>query len=134
VNFSDFIADVIRFNREVVGVEGRIFPSPLMGAEKGWLSTALGEELQEFRRTTGDINDALVDQVDALVDLIVFATGGFVRMGLTRPQIEGCLEAVMKANFAKQAGVNPKRSGAADAVKPEGWVGPEARIKEIIFG
>jgi predicted HAD superfamily Cof-like phosphohydrolase len=70
--------------------------------------------------------------VDACGDAIIFAIGGMARMGLTPLDIDRVLHAIMDANFEKKAGVKPGREGAPDAVKPEGWVGPEERIKVIL--
>ena len=78
----------------------------------------------------------MVDQVDALVDTVIFALGGLARLGLTEEQAEACFNAVMDANFEKKRGTKESRAveGVADAIKPEGWVGPEQRIKAILTG
>lgn len=129
---------VFDFNEQVVGVDVPTL-RPLAQAEAGWLSSALKEEADELTDaswigTPSDVQEAVVDQVDACLDAAIFAIGGLARMGLTREQAEACFHAIMDANFEKRAGVKPGREGAKDAVKPEGWVGPEARIKEIIYG
>lgn len=112
---------------------------PMPQEEARWLSLALKEEADELTDASWgaekfDEQATVVDQVDACLDAAIFAIGGLARMGLTREQAEACFHAIMDANFEKKAGVKPGREGAKDAVKPEGWVGPEARIKEIIYG
>ena len=129
---------VFDFNEQVVGVDTPCI-RPLAPAEAGWLSSALKEEADELTDASwGDdlfgAQEAVVDQVDACLDAAIFAIGGLARIGLTREQAEACFHAIMDANFEKKAGVKEGREGAKDAIKPEGWVGPEARIGEIIYG
>jgi predicted HAD superfamily Cof-like phosphohydrolase len=59
------------------------------------------------------------------------------RMGM--PMSEG-FDAVMQANLAKVPGSNPHKSDknraeykGTDLVKPEGWVGPEDKLSEILI-
>jgi hypothetical protein len=94
--------------------------------EKAFRVKALQEELDEYNAAT-----TLVDEYDALLDLIVFAVGTLDRQGL--PLLEG-FEKVMKANMAKEVGQNGEKRGGfkRDLVKPKGWVGPEEELKQII--
>lgn len=94
--------------------------------EKAFRVKALQEELDEYNMAS-----TLVDEYDALLDLIVFAVGTLDRQGL--PLLEG-FEKVMKANMAKEVGQNGEKRGGfkRDLVKPKGWVGPEAELKQII--
>jgi predicted HAD superfamily Cof-like phosphohydrolase len=94
--------------------------------EKAFRVKALQEELDEY-----NLANTLVDEYDALLDLIVFAVGTLDRQGL--PLLEG-FEKVMKANMAKEVGQNGEKRGGfkRDLVKPKGWVGPEAELKQII--
>lgn len=121
---------IFDFNQNVLGIDPRL-PMPLVNNEKTWLAGCIREESEEF----GAAED-IVDQVDALVDAIVFATGGLYRLGLTAEQAEACVAAVMDANFEKKAGQKAGRvfDGVVDAVKPTGWVGPENRIRAILEG
>lgn len=146
----NYLVDLVfRFNREVVKIGDRpLYPLPL--SETRWLRGALEEEAGELEealeppiRLGGSgspvvdpevAREALVAQVDACGDAVIFALGGLARLGLTEEQATRCLLAIMAANFEKKAGVKPGREGAADAIKPEGWVGPEARIRQILFG
>ncbi len=121
---------IFDFNQNVLGIDPHL-PLALDGGQKQWLTQVLHEEANEL----GEATD-LVDQVDALVDSIVFAAGGLYRLGLTVEQAQACLDAVMDANFAKRRGQKEGRKfdGVADAVKPKGWVGPEERIRAILEG
>jgi predicted HAD superfamily Cof-like phosphohydrolase len=127
VNLSNLIQRVVTFNYSVVKIGERTHGQMLSAPEADWLKTALKEEADELKDAT-----TLVDQVDACGDAIIFAIGGMARMGLTPLDIDRVLHAIMDANFEKKAGVKPGREGAPDAVKPEGWVGPEERIKVIL--
>lgn len=121
---------VFDFNAKVVGIEPRRLGEITPGhPEISWLVGVLQEEAQELAKA-----ETLVDQVDALIDSIVFAMGGLYRLGLTEEQALECFHAVMDANFEKKAGQKKGREveGVKDAIKPEGWKGPEARIKEIL--
>jgi len=121
---------VFDFNAQVVGIEPRLLGTITPGhPEIEWLVGVLQEEAQELAEA-----ETLVDQVDALIDSIVFAMGGLYRLGLTKEQALECFHAVMDANFEKKAGQKKGREveGVKDAIKPEGWKGPEARIKEIL--
>ena len=126
VNFSNLIQRVVTFNHAVVKIGTRA-KGMLSTDEANWLRKALNEEATELLDAT-----TLVDQVDACVDAVIFAVGGLVRMGLTPLEIDRVMHAVMDANFEKKAGVKEGREGAPDAIKPEGWVGPEDRIKGIL--
>lgn len=123
------IAMVYQFNRRVLGFD-RPKVAKFPPGEKKWLLSALREECQEFEDAP-----TLVDEVDALIDTVIFALGGLYRLGLSEQQAHHCIEAVMEANSRKKAGQKASRAvdGVTDAVKPEGWVGPEARIQEIIY-
>jgi len=119
---------VFEFNQIIQQVLSRK-PEPLTGKEKDWLLTCLKEEADEF-----EIALDRIQQVDALIDSMIFAAGGLFRMGLTAKQAEDCLNAVMDANFLKKTGQKESRvfEGVADATKPEGWIGPELRISQIL--
>lgn len=124
------ITRVFDFNAQVVGIQPRLLGTITPEhPEIGWLVGVLQEESQELAEAGN-----LVEQVDALVDSIIFAVGGLYRLGLTDEQALKCFHAVMDANFEKKSGQKEGREveGVKDAVKPEGWKGPEARIKEIL--
>lgn len=124
------ITRVFDFNAQVVGIQPRLLGTITPEhPEMGWLVGVLQEEAQELAEAGN-----LVEQVDALVDSIIFAVGGLYRLGLTDEQALKCFHAVMDANFEKKSGQKEGREveGVKDAVKPEGWKGPEARIKEIL--
>jgi predicted HAD superfamily Cof-like phosphohydrolase len=92
---------------------------------------SLNEELVEW--TAAVAKGDIVGQVDALIDLMYFATGVLYKLGLSAEQIEQCVSAVHAANMTKRRGTNAKRdTGAADAIKPDGWVAPEQRIATIL--
>lgn len=99
----------------------------------------LQEELDEFIKACGveriepnadrerEKNYKVVDsqdiagQADALVDLVYFALGTAVMMGLP---FRALWDDVQRANMAKVRGVT-QRGHKVDVKKPEGWVGPQ---------
>ena len=82
------------------------------------------EELDEFSEA-----QTMVDQYDALLDLMVFATGTLEQMGL--PLMAG-FDTVMDSNMSKTAGVKDSRGIIDDLVKPSDWKGPEEALEKII--
>lgn len=121
---------VFTFNELIVKIKkDRI--QLLQGDELTWLMRVLAEETDELR-----VAQTTTDQVDALIDLTIFALGGLYRLGLSNQQAIDCFNAVMDANMEKRAGQKVGRviGEVADAIKPEGWVGPEQRIAEILNG
>ena len=121
---------VYEFNEKVVGVEPRALKT-LAPSEHKWLVKCLREEATEF-----ECSHNTVDMVDALLDSVIFSLGGLYRLGLTKEQAYKCFDAIMDANFEKKAGQKPGRvvGEVKDAVKPEGWVGPEDRISKVLYG
>jgi len=86
----------------------------------------LAEELQEFIQAFQD--GQIVGVADALADLVYVALGTAYKMGLPFNDI---WYAVHHANMQKVRGTT-KRGNKVDAMKPEGWVGPEATIARAI--
>lgn len=88
--------------------------------EKQFRITAMQEELDEYAEA-----NTKEDELDALVDLVVFALGTAERQDML-DVFEEAFHRVMNANCAKEVGANKKRgSFAIDLVKPEGWVAPD---------
>lgn len=110
---------VERFNREIVGfpVPGR--PVMLDKDRAAFALEALTEELTEFMEAS-----SLEGQADAMVDLIYFAMGRIVEMGLCPGAL---FDEVHAANMRKERGARSKRPSSAgfDAVKPPGWKQPD---------
>jgi len=84
------------------------------------------EEIQEFEDAK-----TLVDQADAMIDLIYFAVGTLVCM-CVRPGI--LWHIVHHANMSKiwPDGKVHKRAGDNKTLKPPGWVAPEPLLKHEI--
>lgn len=101
-------------------------PRHLDAEERAFRIAAMREELEEYVAA-----GPLVEQYDALIDLLVFTLGTLYRQGF--PILEG-FEAVMSANLKKELGSNGDKRGGfkRDLVKPVGWVGPEAQLRAII--
>ena len=81
-----------------------------------WMS----EEIDEFRKATD-----IVEQLDAAADLIYFAIGVFVEMGVDGGRV---FQFVHEANMSKvQPGQKPVFKDGK-VVKPDGWIPPKDRI------
>ena len=89
-------------------------------------SRFLHEELDEFCVASGEGD--IVGVADALADIVYVALGTAFKMGLPFDEI---WNAVQGANMRKVSG-QTKRGNKVDAMKPEGWVGPEAEIARAI--
>lgn len=90
------------------------------GDEKLFRLKCLQEEIDEY-----EVAIKKEDELDALVDLVVFALGTAERQGML-DVFEEAFCRVMHANLMKQVGANKKRdSFTIDLVKPEGWTAPD---------
>ena len=84
------------------------------------------EELDEFALAA--VSDDLPGMADALIDLVYFAKGTAVMLGLPWGHL---WSDVHKCNMAKEPGEKEGREGIKhDLIKPEGWVPP--RTLEIL--
>lgn len=113
---------VDKFNRDVVGLPMPLTPTIITGDRLKWANHAMQEELEEFNEAAaaGDV----LESADALIDLVYFALGRLVEMGVPAQAV---LDEVQRANMAKRQGELSKRPGSLghDAVKPEGWEPPD---------
>ena len=101
---------------------------PVMIAKKRALSRAkwMNEEVAEFL-----IAEDIYEQADAMIDLMYFALGTMVEMGLEADEL---FDIVQKAKMAKlwpdgKPHYNPKDN---KVIKPEGWEDPKPKIKAYI--
>jgi predicted HAD superfamily Cof-like phosphohydrolase len=87
----------------------------------------LTEECEEWREA-----ETLEDQVDACIDIIYFALGNLVELGIKQPQ--RILGIVQQANMAKlgKDGKPIIRESDNKIMKPEGWVAPDEDIRAEI--
>jgi dephospho-CoA kinase len=131
---NDIFTLTADFAKYIVDIPKPVSPERLSEQRKIWTSSALAEELQEFKDA-----ETLEDEVDALMDLMYFAAGRFYEMGVNGKQV---LNEVHKANMLKEKGELSKRPGAlgCDAIKPYGWKAPdikkaiERRPKILVIG
>lgn len=98
---------------------------PFSATEKKFRYDAMVEEIEEYKTSYTP-----EDELDALIDLVVFAIGTAVRQGWA-DIFEEAYNRVMEANCKKEVGPNQKRgSFALDLVKPEGW--EAADLKDLV--
>lgn len=119
---NDMYADVAAFHQLILEVER---PEQPTWRESTWLDERikfLDEERREMLAASSESD--MVGVVDALIDTIYVALGTLYMMGVP---VQECWDAVQHANMSKVKGVG-KRGNKIDAIKPDGWVGPEAII------
>ena len=98
-------------------------------------SKFLQEELNEFISAMGGEEESLVKGFDALLDLVYVAKGTALMMGVTPTAWAQGMAEVQRANLSKVRATDAtqsKRGSTLDVVKPQGWHGPEDRLKEIL--
>ena len=129
---KSIVEKVIEFHQTILGTPQATSIAELNNANFELLVRQLDEELLELQAGWEDTN--IVNQVDALVDLIYFALGGLYKKGLSAKQIEHVFGLVHDTNMTKGVGKVAKRhvEGAVDAVKPVDFRGPELAIKEYL--
>lgn len=103
-------------------------PMRLTRRKLGERIACLREELEEFIVAAN--NGDLVEMADALVDLVIFAKGTAVMLGIPWAEL---FDDVMRANLAKVRGVG-HRGHKVDLVKPPGWQGPQGRAILLTYG
>ena len=110
------------FNVDVRGVQLPQTPQSLTREEAHRAVGAIGEEIKEFCEAV-EAQDPL-EQADALLDMVFFALGRLVEMGVPAWAV---MQEISRANNDKQPGALSKRPGwnGRDAVKPVGWRGPD---------
>lgn len=131
MEIKNFAEQVIEFNRNILEIQPREI-GPLPEEEFEISMSCLNEEVDEFEEAYNSHD--VIGTVDAIIDLMYFATGILYKMGLTADQITRAQTAVHEANMTKRRGSNAKRGDGivADAVKPHDWVSPEERIAAIL--
>lgn len=88
-------------------------------------SNWIDSETQELRDAT-----SITERADAYLDIIYFAIGGLVELGI-RPQ--PLFDLVQRANMAKvQPDGTVKRTAEGKVIKPVGWVAPDEAIAHEI--
>jgi predicted HAD superfamily Cof-like phosphohydrolase len=99
------------------------FPHKLTGERVELRAKWMSEEIEEFRGA-----DDISDQLDAIADLIYYALGVFVEMGVDGGRV---FEFVHEANMAKlRPGKEPIYDSDRKVLKPEGWFPPKERIRQ----
>lgn len=83
------------------------------------------EEIDEFIQSKD-----IYEQADAMIDLIYFALGTLVEMGI---EPTDCFNIVHKANMSKlwEDGL-PHYNEDGKTIKPIGWIDPEPELKRVI--
>lgn len=117
-NLANWLRGVLRFHREVTGMPVPDRPTRLGYDRKVAGYRHLREELYEFRNA-----QTFEEEVDAIIDLVYVALGRLLEMGVAPGP---AFDEVHRANLERKPGTNARRGHVKhDAVKPEGWRGPQ---------
>lgn len=120
---------VKEFNEEIINLEIASNATLLKSERVDWFLNVINEEANEFEEAWAQADR--VGMLDALIDMAYFLLGRVYECGFTEAQWDKCFTAVHECNMTKRKG-NKGRGSDDDAVKDADWVGPEARIKEIL--
>jgi predicted HAD superfamily Cof-like phosphohydrolase len=82
-----------------------------------------------YETSITEISLSDVDRLDKAADIIVFAVGSMLKLGLTIKQIEKAMGIVCEANLAK---LTANKDAYGKQLKPEGWVAPEDKLKQLL--
>jgi predicted HAD superfamily Cof-like phosphohydrolase len=118
--------DVCYFHEKVLGQEFPDYPQMISQEFALERFRFIQEELDEYLKAA--IAGDMVGAVDGLLDIVYVSFGTLFFMGVNGDR---CWRIVQDANMRKERGVT-NRGNEIDAVKPPGWVGPEAGIASII--
>ena len=80
-------------------------------------------------RAQGPFIGTDVDRLDKACDAVVFAIGSMTKLGLDHHAITKALNIVNDANKAK---LGMSRDSEGKLLKPEGFVGPEVKLQELL--
>lgn len=122
----DFQEEVIKLDKPERGM--------LDAAQLELAKNQMIEEVDEF--ITAHEHHDYIGAIDAMTDLMYFAIGNLHKLGLSPVEMEKIFAEVHNCNMTKKRGVVERRGdgSAPDAIKPEGWVGPEIRIAMVLEG
>lgn len=123
---------VAEFNKKILGIKER--PIGVQSEDEYNLSrTQLLEEAEEF--FTSCKKSDVIGCIDACIDSIFFSLGILYKLGVTKEQYTKCFKAVFESNMTKKLGTKSNRKGysSADATKPEKFISPEEKIREILY-
>jgi predicted HAD superfamily Cof-like phosphohydrolase len=89
------------------------------------------EELDEYQKAANE--DDLVGQLDALVDLVYVAVGTAYMQNLPFNDAFAIIHSCNMKKERVRRVEQSKRGSIFDVIKPDGWVGPEAALKTLLF-
>lgn len=105
-------------------------PTLLSFKRKNFRYDLMKEELDEFMGAIGCPPNVLIDEIDALIDLLYFTYGTLVEMGI---DAEEMFDIVQECNMNKLGpDGKPIYRDDGKVLKPDGWVGPEEKIKNLL--
>lgn len=100
-------------------------PTEMVDERRRLRAKFIEEELRELTDA-----DSIEDQCDALMDIIYFALGGFVELGVPPQRV---FDLVHQANMKKTRNCGGShRQTPEKASKPQGWIEPQHEIAEYI--
>lgn len=123
-NWQEMVADFHRKMGQPVATKPQLLKWGRFKQRLDWLNEERDEMLVGQVIDWGGEKHNVVEVADALGDLIYVCLGTAVEMGIPMDKV---FQAIHKANMAKLPAVEGKK-----VTKPEGWVGPEKEIEQIL--
>lgn len=127
---DDEMMDIRHFHDKFNLTPKTLVPTLLSPEALTFRLKALREEVTEFEEAAEDMD--VVKMVDALIDLVYFAKGTALMMGVSPYLWSHCFGVVHRANMSKRRARNAsesKRGSQLDVVKPENFVPPDTTIR-----
>ena len=118
---------VLEFEEAVAPQEIPDEPTQLTTPQVEHRVSLMVEEIIEFKEA-----ETLVEQADAIIDLIYFALGTCVKMGVEPGELFDIVQAANMAKVHPDGTIHYREDGKV--LKPEGWEDPEDKLIKAIEG
>lgn len=126
-------ADVLGDAQDMVKEFHKAFNHPIGEKPRMLVGNALERRIDWMREEINELEDScnMIDDLDALADLLYFTLGFFVEMGIDASVI---FKIVHEANMAKLREGQIEYYPNGKVKKPDDWVSPEGKIKKYLKG
>lgn len=135
--YDDFLESSFQIEEALEGFSDlpklaeRVLAKDLVTGYENYTPKDVSRAIVALARMDGEVTEYLadVDRLDKACDAIVFAIGSMTKLGLDHHAITKALNIVNDANKAK---LGMSRDAEGKLLKPEGFVGPEVKLQELL--